>query len=41
MPKSSRLDFPAKDSADNFLMKHAEDNTFAPLNNEEIADLPF
>ena len=22
-------------------MKHVEDNTFAALNNEEIADLPF
>ena len=38
-PKSSRLEFKEKFSANNFTLSDAEDNTSGPLNRETIADL--
>ena len=38
IPKSSRLEFLEKFSANNFALSDAEDNTFGPLNSGGIAD---
>ena len=40
-PKSSRLQFLEKFSANNFALSDAEDNTSGPLNRGGIADLPL
>ena len=40
-PKSSRLEFKEKFSANNFALSDAEDNTSSPLNRGGIADLPL
>ena len=40
-PKSSRLEFKEKFSANNFALSDAEGNTSAPLNRGGIADLPL
>ena len=41
IPKSSRLEFLEKFSANNFALSDAEDNTSGPLNRGGIADLPL
>ena len=41
IPKSSRLEFLEKLSANNFALSNAEDNTSRPLNGGGIADLPL
>ena len=41
IPESSRLEFWAKFSANNFALSDAEDNTSGPLNRGGIADLPL
>ena len=40
-PKSSRLEFKEKFSANNFALSDAEDNTSGLLNRGGIADLPL
>ena len=40
-PKSSRLQFKEKFSANNFALSDAEDNNSSPLNRGGIADLPL
>ena len=40
-PKSSRLEFKEKFSANNFVLSDAEDNTSSPLNRGGRADLPL
>ena len=40
-PKSSRLEFKEKFSANNIALSDAEDNTSGPLNRGGIADLPL
>ena len=40
IPKSSRLEFLEKFSANNFVLSDAEDNTSGPLNRGGIAALP-
>ena len=41
IPKSSRLEFLEKFSANNFALSNAEDKTSGPLNRGAIADLPL
>ena len=41
IPKSSRLEFLEKFSANSFALSDAEDNTSGPLNRGGIADLPL
>ena len=41
IPKSSRLEFLEKFSANNFALSDAEDNTSGPLNRGGIPDLPL
>ena len=41
IPKSSRLDFLEKFSANNFALSDAEDNNSGPLNRGGIGDLPL
>ena len=41
IPRSSRLEFLEKFSANNFALSDAEDNTSRPLNRGGIADLPL
>ena len=40
-PKSSRLEFNEKFSANNFALSDAEENTSGPMNRGGIADLPL
>ena len=41
IPESSRLEFLENFSANNFALSDADDNTSAPLNRGDIADLPL
>ena len=41
IPKSSRLEFLERFSANNFALLDADDNTYGPFNSGIIADLPL